>query len=134
VPPDPKLREEARASRDGLGGNLADHAWMNRVLDRTYGNMNELARHGYPFPVDEHGRQIRRELQGPEYMKLMRKRVKAAGVRILDHSPALELLQDADGVAGAAGVMQRSGQRWTVIAGAVVIATGGCAFLSKALG
>jgi succinate dehydrogenase/fumarate reductase flavoprotein subunit len=134
VPPDAKLREDARASRDTLGGNLADHAWMNRVLDRTYGNMNDLAKHGYPFPLDEHGQQIRRGLQGPEYMKLMRKRVKASGVRILDHSPALELLQDADGVAGATGVMQRTGQRWTVVAGAVVLATGGCAFLSKALG
>ncbi|MET0412203.1 MAG: FAD-binding protein, partial [Polyangiaceae bacterium] len=134
VPPDAKLRQDARASRDALGGNLADHAWMNRVLDRTYGNMNDLAKYGYPFPLDEHGQQIRRGLQGPEYMKLMRKRVKAAGVRILDHSPALELLQDSDGVAGATGIQQRTGQRGTVIAASVVIATGGCAFLSKALG
>jgi hypothetical protein len=40
-------------------------------------------------------------------------------LRILDHSPALELLQDGDGVAGATGVQQRTGQRWTVIAGSV---------------
>jgi succinate dehydrogenase/fumarate reductase flavoprotein subunit len=67
-------------------------------------------------------------------MRLMRKRIKAAGVTILDHSPALELLVDGTEVAGAAGVNRQTGQRWLASAGAVVIATGGCAFLSRALG
>jgi succinate dehydrogenase/fumarate reductase flavoprotein subunit len=135
VPPDPESREDARASREAMGGHLADRRWMDRVLDRTYENVGKLADWGYPFPVDEQGQQARRSLQGPEYMKLMRKKVKQAGVRILDHSPALELLVDDDGaVAGARGVTRPSGQQWVVKAGAVVIATGGCAFLSKALG
>lgn len=65
----------------------------------------------------------------------MPKQVKKAGVQILDHCPALELLVDAEGaVAGAAGVRRQVGDRWQVRAKAVVIATGGCAFLSKALG
>ena len=61
--------------------------------------------------------------------------MKAAGVRILDHSPALELLVDDDGGSPArpASIAQ-TGERWTCSAGAVVIATGGCAFLSNALG
>jgi succinate dehydrogenase/fumarate reductase flavoprotein subunit len=134
VPPDPEAREDARSSREAMGGHLADRAWMDRVLDQTYDNVGKLADWGYPFPVDEEGKQARRSLQGPEYMKLMRKKVKQAGVRILDHSPALELLVDDDGVAGASGIGRQTGQRWTVKAGAVVIATGGCAFLSKALG
>jgi len=67
-------------------------------------------------------------------MKLMRKKVRQAGVRILDHSPALELLVDDHGVAGARGVSRQTGQRWQVKASAVIIATGGCAFLSRALG
>ena len=68
-------------------------------------------------------------------MRLMRKRTKQAGVTILDHSPALELLVDDDGaVAGASGVRRQKHDRWTVRAKAVVIATGGCAFLSKTLG
>jgi succinate dehydrogenase/fumarate reductase flavoprotein subunit len=134
VPPDPEAREDARSSREAMGGHLADRAWMDRVLDQTYDNVGKLADWGYPFPVDEDGKQARRSLQGPEYMKLMRKKVKQAGVRILDHSPALELLVDDDGVAGASGIGRQTGQRWTVKAGAVVIATGGCAFLSKALG
>jgi succinate dehydrogenase/fumarate reductase flavoprotein subunit len=124
----------SRGARVVLGGHLADRAWMDRVLDQTYENVGKLADWGYPFPVDEDGKQARRSLQGPEYMKLMRKKVKQAGVRILDHSPALELLVDDDGVAGASGIGRQTGQRWTVKAGAVVIATGGCAFLSKALG
>jgi len=134
VPPDPELREEARASRETMGGHLADRVWMDRVLDKTYENVGKLADWGYPFPTDDDGQPARRSLQGPEYMRLMRKKVRAAGVRILDHSPALELLADDDGVAGAAGVSRQTGQRWVVKAQAVVIATGGCAFLSKALG
>ena len=33
--------------------------------------------------------------QGPIYLREMRRRVSHSGVRILDHSPALELLVDA---------------------------------------
>lgn len=135
VPPDPEQREAAMASRELLGGFLAKRDWMTRVLDRTYDNVNSLADWGYPFRADANGQVIRRSLQGPDYMRFMRKKVRLAGVEILDHSPALELLVDSEGaVAGAAGINRHSGERWTVRSGAVVIATGGCAFLSKALG
>ncbi len=135
VDPDPVRRAAAMASREGLGGHLADRGWMGRVLDRTYDAVNELAGWGYPFPRDDDGRERRISVQGPEYMRLMRRRVKQAGATILDHSPALELLVDEDGaVAGAAGVRRQKGDSWVVRAKAVVIATGGCAFLSKALG
>ncbi|RZF27348.1 FAD-binding protein [Paraburkholderia sp. UYCP14C] len=135
VPPDEDARERAKASRFKLGGELAEQAWMDRVLEQTWINAQQLAEWGYPFSVDESGEQRRTSLQGPEYMRLMRKRVRQANVRILDHSPALELLVDARGaVAGAAGVDRQAGERWIVRAGAVVIATGGCAFLSNALG
>ncbi|ANH07085.1 FAD-dependent oxidoreductase [Shinella sp. HZN7] len=135
VPPDPARRAKAMNSRWDLGGRLADPAWMRRVLDRTYDNVNQLAEWGYPFSDDAEGRSIRNGLDGPDYMRLMRKRTKAAGVKILDHSPALELLRDDSGaVAGAAGVRRQKADTWLVRANAVVIATGGCAFLSKALG
>ncbi|WP_336775589.1 FAD-binding protein [Paenibacillus sp. MMO-58] len=134
VKPEGRLREEAKASRYEMGGRLAEHRWMDRVLDRTYENMNRLGHAGYPFPKDDGGELHKRGLQGPEYMRLMRKLVKKAGVKILDHSPALELLVDEHGVGGASGVQTQTGDAWTVHAGAVVIATGGCAFLSKALG
>lgn len=137
VTPEPDARERAKADREALGGHLADHHWMDRVLDQTYENMNLLAEEGrYPFPVDpDTGRQIRTGVQGPEYMRRMRAWIKRAGVRILDHSPALELLVDADGqVRGATGHQRQDGRDYLVDARAVVIASGGCAFLSGALG
>ncbi|MGM3307143.1 FAD-dependent oxidoreductase [Anabaena sp. WFMT] len=135
VPPDPDSREAAMASREALGGFLSSRDWMQRVLDQTYANVNQLADWGYPFPVDEEGRPYRRSLQGPEYMRLMRSQVKRAGVKILDHSPALQLLVDAEGaIAGATGINRQTGKKWIVRSHSVIIATGGCAFLSKALG
>ncbi|MDF0518648.1 FAD-dependent oxidoreductase [Bradyrhizobium yuanmingense] len=135
VDPSPERREAAMASREKLGGHLQDRRWMVRVLDRTYVQSNQLAEWGYPYPVDDEGKPQRNSLQGPEYMRLMRKRTKQAGVTILDHSPALELLVDGNGVvAGATGLRRQKGDRWAVNAKAVVIATGGCAFLSKTLG
>jgi len=136
VPPLEDAREAAMSSRDKMGGYLADRDWMRRVLNQTWDNMNELAEEGkYPFPVGPDGQQMRRGLQGPEYMRIQRRRVKRAGVRILDHSPVLELLTDSSGaVAGAAGYRRQEGTHYTVRAGAVVLATGGCAFLSRALG
>jgi succinate dehydrogenase/fumarate reductase flavoprotein subunit len=56
IQPDPQERAAAKASRETLGGHLADHGWMDRVLDQTYENMNELAEISrYPFPVGEDG-------------------------------------------------------------------------------
>ncbi|MEV4421357.1 FAD-binding protein [Patulibacter sp. NPDC049589] len=135
VEPDAVAREEAKASREGLGGFLADHDWMDGVLDETYSRVGWLAERGYPFPVKEGGRQARGSLQGPELMRRLRREVVRARAKILDHSPVLELLQDDDGmVTGATGVHRQTGRSWTVHAGAVVVATGGCAFLSGGLG
>ncbi|MCF2145191.1 FAD-binding protein [Desmonostoc muscorum LEGE 12446] len=135
VPPDPEARETAKASRESLGGFLSDRHWMDRVLNQTYVNVNQLAEWGYPFPTDDEGKPYRRSLQGPEYMRLMRRQIQRAGVKILDHSPALELLVGEDGaIGGATGVNRQTGGRWMVRSRATIIATGGCAFLSKALG
>ncbi|GGJ79854.1 pyridine nucleotide-disulfide oxidoreductase [Pilimelia anulata] len=135
VAPNQADRERARASREALGGHLADRRWMDRVLDRTYANMNRLAEDmRYPFPVVD-GKPYKRGVQGPEYMRRMRARIKRAGVRILDHSPVLELLTDPAGsVAGVRGYRRQHDHGYRVRAGAVVLATGGCAFLSGALG
>lgn len=136
VPPIDGERESAMASREALGGHLADRRWMRRVLDETWARVPELEEHGYPFPVDEEsGLPVRTSLQGPDYMKRQRQRVARAGVKILDHSPVLELLLTDDGsVAGARGVRRQTGESYEVRAGAVVLAAGGCAFLSRTLG
>ncbi|AEV86506.1 FAD-dependent pyridine nucleotide-disulfide oxidoreductase [Actinoplanes sp. SE50] len=135
VQPDPDQREKAMASREALGGHLADRRWAARVLDQTFENMNRLAVEArYPFP-EVGGEPYRRGVQGPEYMRRMRSWIRRAGVRILDHSPVLELLTDPGGtVAGVRGHRRQHDTAYRVRAGAVVLATGGCAFLSGALG
>jgi succinate dehydrogenase/fumarate reductase flavoprotein subunit len=136
VEDEPRIREAAMATRDHLGGRLAERAWMTRVLDETHARMDELATvQRYPFPVDAHGRSIRDGLQGPEYMRRQRTRVQRLGVRILDHTPVLELLVDDEGVvSGAVALDRKSGRTVRIEAAAVVLAAGGCAFHSKSLG
>ncbi|MFA9438986.1 FAD-dependent oxidoreductase [Uliginosibacterium sp. sgz301328] len=113
---------------------LAHRRWIVRTMEQALRGLDDIAVAGYPFPFDEEGRPYRANLRGPDYMAFMRRRVVRAGVRILDHHPATELLWSDGVVAGAAGLHPRSGERWQVRAGAVVIAAGGCTFLSHALG
>ncbi len=89
----------------------------------------------YPFPVRDGEPDRTNNVRGPEYLRAMRGLIHRAGVRILDHHPALELLLRPDGsVGGAAGVRRQAGGNWQVRAGAVVLATGGTAFRSHLLG
>ncbi|MFN6469037.1 MAG: FAD-dependent oxidoreductase [Nostoc sp. SerVER01] len=122
---------ERRLSRST---GLADRRWLQRAIEQAQKGLDDLGNSGYPFPFDDEGNPYRANLRGPDYMRFMRQRAIAAGVRILDHHPALELLAADGAIAGAAGIHPRSGNRWEVRAGAVVLATGGCAFLSHALG
>jgi succinate dehydrogenase/fumarate reductase flavoprotein subunit len=135
VPPDPELRAEAIRHRNELGHGLAEPPWMARILDVTWRTLPTLAGY-YDFSRDHTGALQYRGLRGPEYMRAMRQLAEDAGVRVLDQSPALELLLHGDGsVAGARGIhRQRGAQEWTVRAGSVVLATGGCAFMSRLLG
>lgn len=134
LPPDDELRREAVDQRMKQGGFLSEPSWIHRVLDTVYENLKLVEQWGYPFRVDENGNAMRTHVQGPEYMRLMRSVVKKAGVRILDQSPAIELLVDENGVGGARGIDRLKGQTWRVNASAVVIASGGCAFLANGLG
>lgn len=134
LPPDERLRTEAVSQRMKEGGYLSEPDWIHRVLDQVYINLERVETWGYPFRRDENGVPMRDHLQGPEYMKLMRSAVSRAGVRIMDQSPALELLTDEHGVGGARGISRQKNRDWEVRAQSVVIATGGCAFLSKGLG
>jgi len=130
----PEGREGAVADRLKRSLGLGDPDWMRRILDLTWTSLPQL--HGYyDFSTDNHGRPLYRGLRGPEYMRAMRKLALAQGARILDHHPALELLRHGDGsIAGASGLTLRGERPWTIRAGAVVLATGGCAFASRLLG
>ncbi|MEY4511939.1 MAG: hypothetical protein RLZZ450_4061 [Pseudomonadota bacterium] len=136
VAPESDLRRAAIDERLARAYGLADPHWMERILETTWRTLPTLQPY-HPFPKDHRGETYYRGLRGPEYLRALRQQAEHAGVRILDHSPALELLLHSDGsVAGASGVQRQvgTGRRFTVRAGAVILATGGCAFRSRLLG
>jgi succinate dehydrogenase/fumarate reductase flavoprotein subunit len=134
VPPDPALRREAVEKRLRLAEGLGEAEWMERILDLTWQYLPTLARH-YPFGSDGKGGRYISGVRGPEYMRALRLTARDAGVTILDHHPATELLADDEGrVAGARGQALRRHEAWTLEAGAVIVATGGCAFRSGLIG
>ncbi len=133
-PPPGEPRRAAIEARMKRTGGLADRYWVERALDTVWDKLHSLAAWGYPFPTDDAGEIYRANLRGPDYMHFMRRRALRAGVKILDHHPALELLGDGEGVAGAAGIDRQHDRPWRIHAGAVVLATGGCAFGERMLG
>jgi succinate dehydrogenase/fumarate reductase flavoprotein subunit len=135
LPPVAVLRDPIKFERYALGGFLAQHRWWDRLLDITYERAPRVWEWGgYDIPVyDRKGSY--RGLQGSEVMRILRSVLLKKGVRILDQSPALELLADSQGaIAGARGLDRQKNLPWTVHAGATVLASGGVAWLSKALG
>ncbi|WP_210210053.1 FAD-dependent oxidoreductase [Rhizobium grahamii] len=122
------------AQRVRLGHGFSEAERIERVLDRTFQNLDLLAEWGYEFPSYEDGRPYRGMLRGPDYLRFMRQRLIKARVKVIDHCPVEELLVSDGVVAGALARYRRTGETLQISAGAVVIATGGCAFLSGALG
>ncbi|WP_166906304.1 FAD-dependent oxidoreductase [Mycobacterium sp. DL440] len=135
IGPGPR-REDTVRERELAAGRITDSEWMFRVLATSWDRLEQLSEWGYPFPVGADGREMRSSLQGPEYMRRMRRKAHRSGVLILDHHPALQLTADRDGVVtGATGIArQDDGRLWQITAGAVVLATGGTAFLSGTFG
>jgi succinate dehydrogenase/fumarate reductase flavoprotein subunit len=132
--PSPEDWEKVASERYRAGKNLANLRWIERVIEKTWLSLPLVESWGYRFPKED-GESVRQSYYGPEYMRVMRKTLLRAGVQILDQSPALELLLAEDGsVAGARGIQRQHHRTYTVRAAAVVMANGGCAFLSKALG
>lgn len=134
VPPDRAARERSIDARHAQSANLASKQLMASVLETTFNQLERLATWGFPFPRDDSGALYRANLRGPDYMAFMRAQLKRARVTILDHSPALELLSHPDGVVGVAGHQLQHDREYAAYAGAVVLASGGVAFLSKTLG
>ncbi|MGH7290773.1 MAG: FAD-dependent oxidoreductase, partial [Myxococcota bacterium] len=83
IPPGPK-REKAVRDHEAVAGGITDSEWMFRVLTMSWQRIEQLAAWGYPFPVGTDGRPMRSSLQGPEYMRRMRRKAHRSGVRILD--------------------------------------------------
>lgn len=132
-PDDPVQRDVMVNARMPLAFGLADSRWGERILDQAYQNMLNMANWGYQWPVNSKGQRKPGGIT-PNVLLFLRSRVDALGIEVLDHSPVLELLTHDGQVAGAAGVRRKTGETWLVRAGAVVLATGGTAFLSGAAG
>lgn len=127
IPGDEQQRQGVLDERRKEAGGLDDPEFLERVYQQSYICFQRMAEWGY------HAQRFGGF--GPDSMAFLRRRLKKAGVRLLDHSPALELLRDEEGqVAGACGVQRQLERTWRVRAGAVILATGGTAFLSGAQG
>jgi succinate dehydrogenase/fumarate reductase flavoprotein subunit len=134
VPPDPALREAAIERRYQTSFGLADREWMARIIDVTWRTLPQLAGY-YPFAAGADGQTYYPGVRGPEYMRALRRYAVDRGVRVLDQHPSLELLVHRDGsVAGTCGYARLDRRAWRARAGAVVMATGGCAFRSGLIG
>ncbi|MBM3342349.1 MAG: FAD-binding protein [Betaproteobacteria bacterium] len=127
-------RAAAIERRQQLNGGLAIARWVDRTLHLAWQRLHTLADWGYKFPHDDAGKPYLNNLRGPDYMAFMRRRVLRAGVAILDHHPALELVSESGVVCGATGIDRQRNRPWRVRAGAVVLASGGCAFGERMLG
>lgn len=132
--PGSEKRARVLAARVARGMGLVEEGFVDTVLDETHAGLDRLQDWGYRFPRTDDGSPYRGSMRGVDYLRFMRQRLIKGGAVLLDQSPALTLLTHDGAVAGAQGVARVGGAPWTVRAGAVVIATGGCAFLSGALG
>lgn len=134
IPDDAEKRAAAMSQREAVAFGLADREWMARILQETWTQLPSIEDF-YKFPRNEEGVKLYGPVRGPEYMRALRQAAEAAGVRIMDQSPALNLLRHKDGsIAGAQGLRRQTGETWRVRSSAVVLATGGCAFFSRLLG
>ncbi|MCG4255221.1 FAD-binding protein [Acetobacter senegalensis] len=134
VPPEPELRKAAVERRLESAFGLADPVWMERIIDITWRSIPEIAP-WYPFSSDGKGGTFRSGLRGPEYLRALRQYATKLGVTILDQYPVLELLARQDGsIGGVAGYDRLNDRPWNARTGAVILATGGCAFRSGLLG
>ena len=132
-PDDPAHRDVMVNARMPLAFGLADSRWGEIILDQAYKNMLAMAQWGYKWPTTADGRQRPGGIT-PNVLIFLRRKAEALGVRFLDHCPVLELLLSDGQAAGAVGVNRKNGEGWSVRAGAVIVATGGTAFLSGAAG
>lgn len=128
VPDNTEQRSGILSSRFPETEGLADIGFLETVLHESYRCFKRLADWGYGHgPVSSN--------QNADSMAFLRKKLVEQGVKILDHAPALELIATDDGIiAGAAGVFRKTDMTWLIRAGAVILATGGNAFRSGAMG
>lgn len=124
-------------SRHDAAGGIDDLEFVERVFDHSYTIALKLQALGFESSFGAPsltGQQHLMSFQGHYALYFLRQKLLEAGVTVLDHSPAVELVRDDGGIAGAAGTFTKTGQSWLVRARATILATGGNAFRSGAMG
>ncbi|UOO92532.1 FAD-dependent oxidoreductase [Vitreoscilla stercoraria] len=139
IPGADEYNEKLVHSRHLAAEGMDNLDFVRYVFGESYKIALELQKLGFVSPVnrpDING--VRSNLlafDGHEALGFFRQLLLSAGVTILDESPALELLRHQDGnIVGANGVHKTTEKTWSVLAGAVILATGGNAFRSGAMG
>lgn len=144
TPPGAPQRREVFDIKNATGGGLSDWHWMDAILDDTWTQITRLPAMGWNR-IEKKLVSPSLNLTGdnpffrgpaPDYLRFLRGQVKKAGVLVLDHSPAVELLVTTDhtAVAGARGHQTQEDREWVIRASAVVLATGGTTWRSHSLG
>jgi succinate dehydrogenase/fumarate reductase flavoprotein subunit len=134
-PTDAPQAEKTIHSRHDSACGMDDLAHVARVYTQSFHAYQALEDMGFQYASRPNGLSRMGRFIGGYTLYFLRKALLRAGVKVLDHCPALELLRDDAGrIAGAAGIARQQDTRWSVQARAVVAATGGGAFLSGAMG
>jgi succinate dehydrogenase/fumarate reductase flavoprotein subunit len=122
LPDDPDQRARTITIRHDQAEGFDDLAFCEKVYEQSYRCYRQLAEWG--FRAGRMG-----SFRGPDSMVFLRRQLLKMGVKVLDHSPALDLLAAADGsMAGARGVHRKTGQPWEIRSAAVILATGAMPF------
>lgn len=125
-------------SRHEAAEDMDDLDFVRYVFTESYKIAEQLQQLGFQSAVDRPAiNGVRTNLlafDGENALGFFRQLLLDAGVTILDHSPALELLQNQHGqIVGANGVNTQDQRTWSVLAAATILATGGNAFRSGAM-
>lgn len=150
--PESRERIEMIHYKSTAGGDLSDIPWIHAVLDEAWTQIHKLPDWGWEkvqknaatkslhlAPSDEMEDSTDRSFfrgPAPDYLRFMRGQVRRRGGLILDHSPALELLQEdhRGAISGARGYQRQKDRPWKVGAKAVILATGGTTWKSHSQG
>ena len=121
-----------------VGCGLCSEEHVRALAEDAPAGVRELERLGVPFSKTDDGRFYQLKLLGnsrpracsvigggPALMRILRKRLEALGVRLVENAAVVGLLSIDGQILGARASGMSSGQRSTVYSKATVVATGG---------
>lgn len=139
IPGADAYNEKLTFSRHSAAEGMDNLDFVRYVFTESYKIAQELIELGFESSVKTPNiNDVRTNLlafDGSNSLGFFRELLTRVGVQLLDYSPATQLLRNDNGhIVGASGSNTRTGQPWKVSASAVILATGGNAFRSGAMG